>query len=621
MEAKILNWNSRTDVGIIEKDPDFQDITNFILNENWDWFSAAFSSYDDRETLAFKDKLKGLIATRGGKSFLWHDEEIRFPWESKEQHPDGVLEKIKSIPSYRSGVVTLFEHIDYSFNIRRDLNARHDFYQSLIQLFQERNLKLLLFGSMAFDLSLHTFSPNSPLSKFVRGAYRIPEYRENELTVLRRAKRTIEGKIKDSCEGNLEIVSNLEAFWENTGLENQVERFVEKFMELPIKVMVEEMVLRKLRLLETFLRNNQDVIGNGIQFSPDRIMLKFELGLVKAYLDKTGIFDWGIERGEDSNPLEPEYIFTPKAVFKEILWKSGFMDKKPVMKVGMDVQALSSEVDEAFELVSGLFKTRIPIFLLGPGTALSSGAPNSMELIRRMLHAGQDEKNEILLERYKKRIETWSSYDLKKRLTPLLGHLNPSMGHFYLAQLVSANKTDLILTTNYDTLIEDSLLDYGIRSGDFVKVVGSGEKKQNWAWISDLESSILKLFKLHGDLFYGEKFAFSEKEAHQYIAAAAPMLEQLVETRHRNMFIIVGYNRSSLSTIMEQVILKNSNENRIVVYVTPEPSQYSEHSWDNSINSYDSKARFVEIRDPHFGKFDHFMERLFHELKKRKILA
>jgi NAD-dependent SIR2 family protein deacetylase len=228
-----------------------------------------------------------------------------------------------------------------------------------------------------------------------------------------------------------------------------------------------------------------------------------------------------------------------------------------------------------------------------------------------------------LMEKYKKSIQNWRPFDVRRKMAPHLGKLKPSIGHFYLAQLVKKHKTDVIITTNYDTLIEDSLMDFGIRSNQFVKLVGSSSKIWDWSWINDLSRYTLKIFKICGDLFFGKQFALKSSDANVYISTAVEELQRIIEDPERNMFIILGHGLKEDNIF--DLIFKYSNEDTQVVYVNLKPYKPQDNfekikGLKEAVENKGIKleANIIELIDPQFGQFDNFMEKLFERIKNQE---
>ncbi|MCK4764720.1 MAG: SIR2 family protein [Candidatus Aminicenantes bacterium] len=618
MEPKELCWNSRTGESIIKADRDFREIIGFLGVKDPDKFIMAFYSYFDKETKAFMQVIKKLFEEIRPKNFQWLDKEISFSENTPEKSPEKILEELRDIPDYHSGVVTLFEPIDYGYV---DEMRKYGFHMSLTNLFSSRNFKLFLFGNIAYDL--HYVQQNSPLNQYVKESYKISGYKDNEIRFLSAAQKNIFKKISDKCEDGFDIVSfdvvsSLENFWEEINLEKRVVELVERFMEVPIKTEIERQAMKKLSGLQQFLKNKGELVKGQIKPSDDggKIIMNVsgESDLFKAYFDRTALFN--IERIASGQ----KYIFTPKEIFKAVFSNSDFMNKK------IDVpQEPDEKTNEKFKHIADFFKARKPMFLLGTGTSLMSGAPDHQNFIRQISGIDKDDKlkpKELFLEfdKYMEKIAT--VFDIRQKMIPLLSQLKPSIGHFFLAQLVERKYTDVIITTNYDTLIEDSLMDFGIRSSKFLKIVGSTDKKWDWKWVNDLQDDPLKIFKICGDVLHGEKFAIKSKDAETFISTAVKELETIIKTPKRNMFIILGHALKENSIF--DLLFKYSTENTVIVYVNCNPFEAALDNGEpcpgfrkavkaKKINK--NGARIFEIDNPHYGLFDNFMERLYHELK------
>lgn len=619
-----LNWNSRTADALVKADPCFKEILDSILNRDQDKFVLGFYSSSNYETLRFIDKLKGLVDARSPDGFLWMDREIRFLNDCDSDEPDQFIRDIEVLEDYRKGVIAVFEPIDYGCTVPVQSVRKLEFHGDLISALYERDLCLLVFENITFEFN--QYSPNSPLNKHVKAVYKIPEYRETEIPVLRRLKENVVNDILRHCSGNFDIVKSLEDFWEDINLEGCVEDLVNRFLEIPIRSKIEQQVFKKLCSLELFLKNNRRFIDKQVAFDDTGIGLKSDPDLesYKAYFDKTALFETRDARGDVSENGEGEavrYRLTPKKVFKDSIIKSGFLSRKLGRAAVEDRDDKSKRsLEQQFEDIAGLFSTRKPMFLLGAGTSLKSGAPNHFDLLRKMTAADKDVSPGTLMETYARKMKIWSSFDVRKKMIPLLGELKPSIGHFYLARLVKERRTDVILTTNFDTLIEDSLMDFGIRSSDFVKLVGSGTGTLDWEWVNGFSENTLKIFKICGDLFHGKRFALKTGDANRYIDKAVEALESILKTPERNTFIVLGHGLKEDKIL--DLIFRYSNEETRVVYVNLtefEPGDNFENikgvkNWVAN-KGIGSEAGVIELIDPHYGQFDYFMAKLNETLR------
>src|SRR6266849_3693164 len=107
---------------------------------------------------------------------------------------------------------------------------------------------------------------------------------------------------------------------------------------------------------------------------------------------------------------------------------------------------------------------RQTIVMLGAGASISSGVKPTEALIRELVeNHGQNAKGENIPDRFD---ELWRNTPEGTRalyLEPYLKH-EPSPGYGHLATLIKEGYSDVVVTFNYDNLVELALQAAGLRS-------------------------------------------------------------------------------------------------------------------------------------------------------------
>ncbi len=175
------------------------------------------------------------------------------------------------------------------------------------------------------------------------------------------------------------------------------------------------------------------------------------------------------------------------------------------------------------------------VIMLGAGASISSGVPPTGEIMGTLLERfGGDIQGESTKRRFD---QLWARTTKTERETWLKPYLDkaPSPGYGRLAQLIDAEYFDVLLTFNFDNLLEKALRAAGF--ADY-KVIIRGETKED-----EMPELVLgreprcKLLKLHGSVQSSHHFLFDADEMFQY----PPVIESLIQTLTARHIIICGY--------------------------------------------------------------------------------
>ncbi len=617
MDKITLSWNSRTPGGIIARDENFKSIVDFIKKGKEDKWIINFYGYDNVESQGFRKKLINMLQNEiKDENFCWEvDKEMHFFAQESQYSPEELLQKLNEISGQKSGIVTLYEPIDYRYKITDHKDRKYKIHKDIATIFKEKKLFLLLFGNISYDI--HHFEENSPLSEFVWREFTIKEYEKGELKVLKQLKETIDERILGYTDGNFGLVSGLEAFWGEIKVEDRINDLLNNFLEIPLKTKLEKMVYEKLAELSGFLENNRDKIEKKIEYidieKKISILKEKSSELFKAYFDKAALFD----SKEVTDQLQLKYELTPKAVFARTVNESGFIKNK-----GKIEPPLGETHVNKFSRITAYFETKKPIFILGAGNSLLSGAPDRRTLFKEILKQ-IDPGDEDVLEKmpftelkrkFQELIRSQAPDDIRYRVIKLLKNLKPSIGHFHLTQLAISKKckVKVFITTNFDTLLEDSLMDYFIRSKDFIKLVSQENlNPHEWDWINDFPDH-LKLFKICGDIYYGSWLAVDDYAANNWIECALNAIVNVEDFRQSNFFIILGHKFEEID--LSKIFEGKSSQDLTVVYANPDERDCREFE-----SKYSHKCKITSISGD-LGKFDNFMEELCRGLRKRNLV-
>ncbi len=243
-----------------------------------------------------------------------------------------------------------------------------------------------------------------------------------------------------------------------------------------------------------------------------------------------------------------------------------------------------------------------PVFLLGAGASISSGIPGYKDLLKHIEDIlGIDSKNLNELESH---LETCiDNNQFTGYIYDLLSNNKPSSGYNYLESLIREKHIDLILSLNYDSLLEDavqkSCSSELFRNYDCVSL-----DSERIAKIINYQKPFCKLFKLHGDL-YNKTYIFSEKQKAEIREKMNTILHSVFTKRD---LVIVGTQVSDYN--VQEFI---PAQGQAIWYVTPSGKIDKKTAlWAKMIASKNSK-NIVKC------DFDDFMREIYLEIRKKEI--
>jgi hypothetical protein len=158
------------------------------------------------------------------------------------------------------------------------------------------------------------------------------------------------------------------------------------------------------------------------------------------------------------------------------------------------------------------------ILFLGEGCAIAAGAPSRVAIARQALRtftpppgglkpppAESDEPDDSVFERFAKLTEQLSPASLARMLRTAYTQVAVPSFYQYLAMLVRERYFPLIMTTNFDTLLEQALANAGARSSEYwVTTISSQRLNLKPRGYEQRDSEPLThIVKLHGDLAQG----------------------------------------------------------------------------------------------------------------------
>jgi len=166
----------------------------------------------------------------------------------------------------------------------------------------------------------------------------------------------------------------------------------------------------------------------------------------------------------------------------------------------------------------------------------------------------------------------------------------PSAGYQGLADLVTAGYFRIILTTNWEQLLQDALYSSGLRGKEFQVVIPCVLTREALKQALKAPNPPIKIVKLHGDLEC-RAFAWLDAEKEKYTAKVAGSLAQFL----KQDIVIVGCSLQDHS-----ILSRLAKGSASLWHVSP-------HGLDQTV------ATVLQGRDLHeimgeLGEFDVFFE-------------
>lgn len=165
------------------------------------------------------------------------------------------------------------------------------------------------------------------------------------------------------------------------------------------------------------------------------------------------------------------------------------------------------------------------VLMLGAGASISSGVPSASTIMKELVSKYDDSAmNGAGVEQRFDRLWTRSPDHIRAGfLEPYLKKREPSIGYRKLAELIKAEYFDVILTFNFDDLIETALDDASVKG--VKRVLRNETRDEEMEKLVESKESRVKLVKLHGSLQSTGYFLFDSREMLRYPDSIAAMLK------------------------------------------------------------------------------------------------
>ncbi|MBA3440190.1 MAG: SIR2 family protein [Pyrinomonadaceae bacterium] len=199
-----------------------------------------------------------------------------------------------------------------------------------------------------------------------------------------------------------------------------------------------------------------------------------------------------------------------------------------------------------------------PVLLLGAGASFEAGVGTMKQLFQFTKVKDFDE--------FCQYIKTRSADERYIHLSEFLQTRKPAdvtPGYRALAALLAENYFDLILSTNFDPLLEDALADARLWRKDYLLLVNGIVRPERLDVILKEPSPRVKIIKLHGDLFH-RYMAWTPQEMEAFVKDIRPQLTPILYGRD---IFIAGYSMNDKP--IRELVVEAGGPNSAIWYLHP----------------------------------------------------
>lgn len=242
------------------------------------------------------------------------------------------------------------------------------------------------------------------------------------------------------------------------------------------------------------------------------------------------------------------------------------------------------------------------VLMLGAGASIASGVPTTAAIVRELTEQYGTPSTEPLDDRFD---ALWRTSNGDKRRLMLAPYLErtPSRGYRFLADLIARGYFDVVVTFNFDCLLERSLDAIGF--SDYKAIIRGEVDTQAIDRLVRSTQPRVKIVKMHGGLLSADYFLFSREEMLNY----PPVFSDLLKELTGRDIVICGY------AFNDTCVVRAFNESReagAIHFVNPEGTGANQHIKGFLIAR---RSQDKVISGP-LGRFDDFFETLHRELTK-----
>jgi hypothetical protein len=238
------------------------------------------------------------------------------------------------------------------------------------------------------------------------------------------------------------------------------------------------------------------------------------------------------------------------------------------------------------------------VLMLGAGASLTSGIKPTRSLMEELIDKYLHSKEGSLEDRFDRLWTQSSKEDRQVMLEPYLA-CAPSEGFHQLADLIAREYFDLIITFNFDRLLERALDEASFR--DYRTLIRGEMPTEAIAALVSAPKPRVKILKMHGSLESVNTFLFSREEMLNYPSD----FESLIKEITGRDIIICGYGFNDMAVMRA---FNTSKDAGSIHFVNPTGAV------DNIKGFLIARRSQDKVVDGDLGKFDSFVDALYHQL-------
>ncbi|KIA86484.1 tetratricopeptide repeat protein [Flavobacterium sp. AED] len=262
----------------------------------------------------------------------------------------------------------------------------------------------------------------------------------------------------------------------------------------------------------------------------------------------------------------------------------------------------NEEIEKTISTVCENLKLKETAIFCGAGISFNSGLPLVNDLLKyilKLIEVNNIDADKLLQSNlpFEAFIQTLTEEASVDDILEIFSKGEPNTNHDLIAELLNLGYVKTVLTTNFDTLIERSLIKIGLTEGTNYQVFSTEKEFENIEWQSD----IIKIIKIHGCISNTKEMAITlELVARRTINQhKSNLISSFFSSTINPNLLIFGYSCSDLFDISPIIESVADNKSQITFL--------EHHSSDTEIKSEDISLKdFKNPFQDYIGKRIYF---------------
>ena len=228
---------------------------------------------------------------------------------------------------------------------------------------------------------------------------------------------------------------------------------------------------------------------------------------------------------------------------------------------------MKTELEQLILNISEKIEFQETAIFCGAGISFNSGLPLVNELIKYILSridVNDSDTKKILNSNlpFEAFIQTLADEVSVDNILDIFSKGEPNTNHELIAQLVKLGKVKTILTTNFDTLIEQALIKLGLIEGTDFKIYSTEKEFENIDW----QNELIKVIKIHGCITNKKEMAITLElvARRMLIQNKNNVISSFFSNSINPNVLVLGYSCSDLFDISPQIQSIDNNLSQIL---------------------------------------------------------